>query len=115
MSATAQGYFNALVALSRDPTLHDARRDLITKITDEQLNAIIIHGLSRGNRTETPRQRLEAILMKLLNSTTEVLIVVAINQEQPGKTEEDASLRTQLDGANEPQREGNCPCSRRLR
>lgn len=106
MSATAKGYFDALVALSGDPTLSDARHDLITKITDDQLKGVILHGLSREN----PRQRLEAIIMKLLDATTEIPIAGAILEEQVVKTEKDTVIlpSPQLGGATGAQIEGNC-------
>lgn len=66
MVSTAQGYLNALLALSVNPALADARQNILTNLTDDELDEVIGHGLHMEYR----RLELESYAERLLDSIT---------------------------------------------
>ncbi|KAF2852245.1 hypothetical protein T440DRAFT_477717 [Plenodomus tracheiphilus IPT5] len=77
MSPLIQGYFDALVALSSDTALANARRILLASITDKQLEEMIQHGITKG----VSRRGLELMMDTLLDPIPGASEVEAIAEE----------------------------------
>ncbi|KAI8937358.1 hypothetical protein NX059_006564 [Plenodomus lindquistii] len=63
MSQTAEGYFNALVALTGNTALRHARQNLITKISDKELVETAVHAI----KASVPREDLQAIVLTIFD------------------------------------------------
>jgi len=63
MSSTAESYFTALIALSGNPALTEARKALLGSIQDADLERLVKHGIAR----EFNRKDSEAIALTILD------------------------------------------------
>ncbi|KAH9871627.1 hypothetical protein J1614_005882 [Plenodomus biglobosus] len=84
MSKTAEGYYNALFALSGNAALTDGREVLMASIDDKDFKNILQHGIDRG----VSRQHLESMMIILLSPTQGTPAVGALVGKAKHESEE---------------------------
>ncbi|KAI8937359.1 hypothetical protein NX059_006565 [Plenodomus lindquistii] len=83
MSDTAQGHFDALLALSRTAQLARLRQQLVASITDRELVNMIQYGTS----TSLPRPKLEAVALALVDVTAEAKAAGNLDTERTNEAQ----------------------------